>query len=341
MPRSRPATAITRPAPFPRGSTFRLAAPADFHLPRDLCSYGYFLLAPNHWDVDTHVFHRVLTLSDGAADRAVHLQITQPSAGAPLRVRADRALSSAERTRVRAQLTRMLRLDESAATLAEFHALDPRFAPAGRGRLFRSPTLFEDIIKTVTSCNVTWPGTVIMNRRFCEVLGPRAATGVPGFPSAAKLARTRPQTLRARCRAGYRDTRLVELARLFHTGQINTAALEDPAAPDDAVFKLLTDLPGIGPYAAANIMQLMGRYSRLPLDTESVRHGKNILGYRGSSSAIMKRLHAHYAPMGRHAFRSYWFELWDFYESKAGPAHTWRRETTGQMFTAATLNKQS
>ena len=77
----------------------------------------------------------------------------------------------------------------------------------------RSPTFFEDVIKTVTSCNVTWPSTVVMNIRLCEVVGRGGA-----FPTPRRLARTRPATLRARCRVGYRDQRIIELSRMFASG---------------------------------------------------------------------------------------------------------------------------
>src|SRR5205085_11640343 len=115
---------------------------------------------------------------------------------------------------------------------------------------------------------------------------------------------TRPATLRARCRVGYRDQRIIELARLFTTppsrGGLDQAWMQDPATPDDDLWNVLLELPGIGPYAAANIMQLLGRYARLPLDTESVRHGKTVLGMKGSSSKIMKQIHRHFAPFGEH-----------------------------------------
>ena len=55
---------------------------------------------------------------------------------------------------------------------------------------------------------------------------------------------------------------------------------------------------------------------------------------------VMKRVHAHFAPFGDNAFRSYWFEMWVHYEKKAGPAHTWERDTTGRVFTAANMNKK-
>lgn len=322
---------------------FSLKSPEDYLLPRDYCSYGYFLLFPNHWSVREQALTRPLRLSGGV----VGIRVTQPRGpGSPLKIDTSRTLAREEREDASRQITRMLRLDEDERSIAEFHRLDRRWKKSGRGRVSRSPTLFEDVVKTVTSCNVTWPGTVQMNRRLCEVLG-KPVPGKPDaartFPDAAQVSRTRPQTLRARCRVGYRDQRLVELARLFRTpasrGGLDVARLEDLSTPDDEVHEMLMDLPGVGPYAAANIMQLLGRYTRLPLDTESVRHGRTLLGYKGSSAQVMKKVHSHYAPFGPHAFRSYWLEMWEFYESKHGPAWTWERDSTGKMFTAAQLKK--
>lgn len=358
----------------PTRTTLRLQVPDDYLLHRDCCSYGYFLLHPNHWDVKRRVFSRVLNIGAARSDlapHAVHIAISQKGdAGSALSVRVEGlAASTGDTTKsralayeqIRAQITRMLRLDESAETIAKFHAVDPRWKESGHGRVFRSPTLFEDVVKTVTSCNVQWPGTIQMNKRLCEVVGEEVgakaklakpargkqnASDVPApraFPLAPQLSRTRPATLRARCRVGYRDQRIVELAKLFATrperGGVDQVALESPATSDDQVWDMLLELPGVGPYAAANIMQLLGRYARLPLDTESVRHARTVLGYTGSSRDIMKRLHQHYAPFGVDAFRSYWFELWEFYERKHGRAWTWERDSTGKVFTAALLSK--
>ncbi len=319
--------------------TLRLKPPEDFDLARDVCSYGYFLVAPNHWDVKDKAFARTLEFERVP----VRVRITQPKgAGSVLVAAFSRTLSAKTRASATKQLSRMLRLDEGFGEIREFHRVDPRWKRSGRGRLFRSPTFFEDIIKTVTSCNVTWPGTLAMNRRLCEVLGV-GKDGEPGFPSVRTVAGTRPITLRTRCRTGYRDERIVEIAKLFGVprsrGGIDAAWFEDPGTSDQDIHDALLELPGVGPYAAANIMQLLGRYSRLPLDTESVRHGKTVLGMKGTGAQVMKKVREHFAPFGRHAFRSYWFELWSFYESKHGPAWTWERDSTGRVFTAAMLNK--
>lgn len=339
----------------------QLAVPKDYLLARDLCSYGYFLLEPNHWDPRRRSLVTTLDLPAGATTFRI-LQGRPPKAaeiaevrtgaqydpdepgpgkpGQALNVTADRELGKVDAELAKGMLARILRLDESADALAEFHVVDPRFARCGRGRLMRSATIFEDVVKTVTSCNVTWPGTVGMNRRLCNILGRKSPSGLHAFPTAARLARARPATLRARCGVGYRDSRLVELSKMFAAKRRGVGVMqwvENATLSDEQLFRDLVDLPGIGPYAAANILQLLGRYDRLPLDTESVRHGKTVLGMTGSSSQIMKRLTKHYEPFGPHKFRSYWFELWRFYEAKRGHAWTWERETTGKSFTAALL----
>ena len=323
------------------GSRLTILPPDDYVLPRDVCSYGYFLLAPNRWNPTNRTLTRPLDLEGGVAT----VTISQRGAGAdpkrshtsghrwacagePLEVVADRRLTRGEAAEAKRLIGRMLALDGD--SLHEFHTLDKRARATGHGRLFRSPTLFEDVIKTVTRCNVAWTSTISMNQRLCEVIH-------PAFPSARQMARRRPSTLRARCSVGYRDKRMVELARLFVAGKVNEQWLADPAVPDAEVFKFLVGLPGLGPYSAANVMQLIGRYERLPIDTETYRHARAVLGMEGTDAKLHRLVEAHYAPFGRHKFRRYWFELWEFYEAKRGPAWTWDPDTTGKTFTASAL----
>ena len=296
-----------------------LTVPADFQLARDACSYGYISLAPNRWDVREHSFSRPLLLHD----RICSVRITQPRKH--LKVELSRSLRPRELSELNSQICRMLRLDMTTAMVKEFHAIDPRWGKSGRARLVRSPTLFEDVLKTVMSCNVTWAGTVGMSRRMCEVLGEGELENRT-FPSPQSIAARRPAFLRTRCRLGYRDERIVQLAKLWKRGSIDETWLHNPATPDAAIHEYLIELPGIGPYAAANIMQLLGRYARLPCDTETVRHGRTVLSFKGNSASVSRQVRQHFAPFGQWQFLSYWLELWSMYEKSRGPAWLWEEE---------------
>ena len=162
---------------FTPAARFSIPAPPDFQLPRDANSYGYVVLAPNRWSVEEQALYRAMDLPGGPA--LVRLAqpgfsgFARPVKPAPPRliVHASRALTPIDRAEIRRQATRMLRLDFTRRDAARFHRLDARWQASGRARLFRSPSFFEDTIKTVTSCNVAWPSTVNMNERLCAVLG--------------------------------------------------------------------------------------------------------------------------------------------------------------------------
>ena len=67
---------------------------------------------------------------------------------------------------------------------------DLAWAAQGAGRLLRSPTVFEDVVKTICTTNCTWSATVRMVSALVGTLG-RPAVGAPGrraFPTPAAMA---------------------------------------------------------------------------------------------------------------------------------------------------------
>ncbi len=62
------------------------------------------------------------------------------------------------------QVRHMLRLDEDLSAFYAMAAADPVLAwvPNGAGRMLRSPTVFEDLVKTICTTNCTWSATVRM-----------------------------------------------------------------------------------------------------------------------------------------------------------------------------------
>ena len=58
------------------------------------------------------------------------------------------------------------------------------------------------------------------------------------------------------------------------SGDLDLEALEDRSISDEALLKRLTCLPGLGPFSATNMLQLLGRYALIACDSETIRHLK-------------------------------------------------------------------
>jgi 3-methyladenine DNA glycosylase/8-oxoguanine DNA glycosylase len=335
-------------------SRLTLRIPADFELFKAVCSYGHFLLAPNHWDRDKQRFTRPLR---DAKNRVVRVTITQPERAATLKKRSespvgsstagplphgrgsfntiaiqcDRSIERADHKVIKAQVVRMLRTDDD---MADWYTLHRTAKRRGFGRLFRSPTLFEDMIKTITSCNVAWAGTILMNKLLVEHVGNGA------FPTPEEVADFGEERLKSRCKVGYRAGRIARLARQIVEGEVDLDWYEHPDRTSDETHDKLLKLHGIGPYAAANINMLIGFYDRLAIDTETYRHF--CLSQKVERPENPKKLHdaieAYYGKWSPYDFIAYWFELWQDYESRFGPSHKWDRDQDAKQFTAAALN---
>lgn len=191
------------------------------------------------------------------------------------------------------------------------------------------------MVKTITNCNVGWPSTVRMNELLV------AKVGAGAFPTPAMLARLTPSRLKRSCRVGYRAKRIIGLARRFDSGDLDPAWFESPERDAEELREKLLMLDGFGPYAAANVLQLLGHDDDLPIDTETYRlyckqHGvlrpKNL-------ARLDDAIRSHYEPFRPHRFLAYWFDLWRDYESLQGDAWTWDPEVVGRSFTAATINR--
>jgi N-glycosylase/DNA lyase len=170
----------------------------------------------------------------------------------------------------------LLRLDQDLSGFYASLADDPELAWAvsGAGRMLRSPTVFEDVVKTICTTNCSWGLTVTMVNALVTHLGEPAVGGdgplTHAFPTPAAMASVDEEFYRRVVRAGYRAPRLLELARAVADGAIDLERLATATRdelPDPEIERVLLALPGIGPYAAAHIMMTLGRNSRLILDS--------------------------------------------------------------------------
>jgi 3-methyladenine DNA glycosylase/8-oxoguanine DNA glycosylase len=140
-----------------------------------------------------------------------------------------------------------------------------------------------------------------------------AADGVTGrraFPTAEAMASADESFYREVVRAGYRGAYLRSLAASVASGEADLESLSSSASPDladDEVAERLLALPGVGPYAAAHVMMLLGRYSRLILDAWTrPKYARLTTGRKPPSDRTIERRFKRY---GRYAGLAFWLFL--------------------------------
>jgi 3-methyladenine DNA glycosylase/8-oxoguanine DNA glycosylase len=210
----------------------------------------------------------------------------------------------------------LLALDLDLSPFYELAAEDPELSwvVSGAGRMIRSPTVFEDVVKTVCTTNCSWALTTRMVTALVEHLGEPAA-GAPAegwrgraFPTPEAMAAATDRFYRDVARAGYRGPYLRRLARMVASGQVDLEALGGSnELTDDEVEERLLALPGVGPYAAAHVMLMLGRYSRMILDSWTRPTYARLRGSRRpvSDAAIVRRFRRY----GAHAGLAFWCYL--------------------------------
>ena len=180
-------------------------------------------------------------------------------------------------------------------------------ADEGMGRMLRSPSIWEDLVKLVLTTNCSWAFTTQMVQALVEIYGERTPDGARSFPQPERLASVGEDLLRKRVRAGYRAPHLARLARETAAGRIDPesweAGLQDPA---DLRRELLA-LPGVGPYVAENMLKLLGRPDGLALD--SWLRAKYARVYHGGRPVTDRTIARRYARMGEWGGLALWCEM--------------------------------
>jgi 3-methyladenine DNA glycosylase/8-oxoguanine DNA glycosylase len=170
----------------------------------------------------------------------------------------------------------MLGLDQD---LSPFYALarsEPKLVRAearAQGRVLRSPTLFEDAVKTMLTVNTSWAGTIRMVEALVEQFGdPLPADPTRrSFPTPERVADADEEILRSRTRLGFRAPSVLQLARSVASGALDLEALKRVEIPTAELRQRLLAIRGIGPYAAANLLMILGRYDFIPVDSWAMK----------------------------------------------------------------------
>jgi 3-methyladenine DNA glycosylase/8-oxoguanine DNA glycosylase len=297
-------TSLRLPLRGPRGEPVDLA--------RTLNSHGFADLAPSAFDARTSTLSVTVPVP-GSRPRRIRIG---PGRGTNARVE---VLGPPPGPRVQAAAltgaAHVLRLDQDLAGFYSLAAADPdlAWATAGAGRMLRSPTVFEDVVKTICTTNCAWGATVRMVDALVSSLGEPAVGGVGpltnAFPTPAAMAAAPASFYRGVVRAGYRGPYMIELARRVDAGEVDLDAMAASTAEDrtdDDIERELLALPGVGPYAAAHVMMTMGRNSRLILDSWTRPTYARLIGRKHVADATIVRRFRRYGP---HAGLAFWLVL--------------------------------
>jgi 3-methyladenine DNA glycosylase/8-oxoguanine DNA glycosylase len=293
--------------------------PPSFDLDLTVRSHGFYDLAPWEYDPERRVLSRPLLLSSG---RAVVVAVAPGAGGRGIafRVASEGRLAALDAAEARAALRTCLSLDDD---LAPFHELVRALeaSPPGRrplpalswaveraaGRLLRSPTVYEDAVKTLCTTNCAWALTRLMVKNLVEHLGAPAPGGTRCFPTPAAMAGRDERFYRDVVRAGYRAPWLARLSRAVASGALDVEGWRDPSFATDALALRIRALDGFGPYASEHLLRLLGRYDHLALDSWSRAKLARLRGKRQvPPDATIRRW---FAPYGRFAGLALWLEL--------------------------------
>jgi 3-methyladenine DNA glycosylase/8-oxoguanine DNA glycosylase len=237
----------------------------DFNFRRTVRSHGWCELLPFAFDEATWTLTRVLDLADTAP---VTLKIKGMARA--IKVNTSRRLSRKHQAEVVRNLRHMLRLDDEIGIFYKLVANDTEFAwipTQGAGRLLRSPTVFEDLVKMICTTNCSWALTEKMVTGLVNYLGREGPDGQRTFPTPQAMALMPLKFYRDEIRTGYRAAYFKELADRTASGSLNVEKWRESDLPTDILKKEIKGVKGVGDYAAENLLKLLGRYDGLALDS--------------------------------------------------------------------------
>jgi 3-methyladenine DNA glycosylase/8-oxoguanine DNA glycosylase len=299
-------------------ATTRLSVKRPFSLFSTVVSHGWYQTLPFRWVSGDEALLRAEALRDG---RVMLVRVEEVAAkqrnyrDLVITVTGESARDPGIASEMSRRVDIMLHATED---LSEFYALAatvPELKEArrlGAGRCMRAPTLWEDVVKTILSTNVTWRQAVAMINRLAELGDPCPADpSLRSWPSPGQVIRAKEKFLRDTVRAGYRSPYIIELAKAQKSGAIDLDALDAAAKKmnEKQLYDALVALKGIGKSSAHFLMNLLGHYDHLPVDSATYSYAKRELfhGKRPTEKQIRRR----FARYGKWQSLAYWFGRWE------------------------------
>jgi 3-methyladenine DNA glycosylase/8-oxoguanine DNA glycosylase len=302
-------------------TSLTLPARPPFSFRSVVFSHGWAQLAPFAFDEASSTLIYVDRLASG---RVLEYRVTGSPAGVTVRVEGE--LNKAEKAEISEKITWMFGLDMDFSEFYAWARREPKLAQVkkkAQGRVLRSPTLFEDVLRTILTTNTLWAATKRMTANLVAQFGdplsnldrsPGRGDGADevrhAFPTPERLARVPEAVLRAETRLGYRAPYIPDLARRVASREINLEIFKYSDLPTHELRKELMKMKGIGPYASANLLMLLGRYDFLTIDTWALKMVSH--EWHGGNPVTPADVESPFEQWGKWKGLAYWFWDWSY-----------------------------
>jgi len=250
---------------------FTLNPPTPFSLYSVIHSHGWFQLLPCEILDDGQALAYTMQL---AAGKVTRFEIS--AVDNLIQISTSDDLQADEEEEVRKSVYWMLSMDSNLEGFYEAAKDEPRLQKAvqkAAGRILRSSSLFEDVVKTILTTNTLWNATKSMARKLVSSYGAAHPhdPNLHAFPKPEAVAAVPEEELKETVRVGYRAPFIAELARRITDGSLDLEGLRTSQLPSKELRAEFLKIKGLGPYAAANLLMLLGRYDFLPIDSWALK----------------------------------------------------------------------
>lgn len=240
-----------------------IETPKNFSFRSTIYSHGWCELAP--FELDEKNSRLSYVFREGKGKKPLAATISEEKKR--LRIDLERKPSD---SKIINDARHLLRLDDDIDGLYESvngHERLNWVVKKRAGRMLRSPTVFEDLVKTICTTNCSWGLTKSMVKNLVEKLGEPTKNAKRAFPTPEAMAGVSADFYRNEIRAGYRSPYFVELAEAVAGGKLDPQEWLTSDLPTPELKKEMKKVKGVGDYAAENLLKLVGRYDGLALDS--------------------------------------------------------------------------
>lgn len=272
-------------------------------------SHGWCRLAPNFADGPS-----LRTTVSLPSQKAIGVSINWSRRPRSIKASySSSGLSKEDKRVIKDYLIRMFRIDEDFNEFWRLCRKDRALAVISRrrlGGLLRSPTLFEDLIKTLCTTNCHWRNTQNMVEKLCIGFGLESNSGnheggfKQAFPTPELLAKA-PLSKLKNAGLGYRAPYVNHISRAVYEGKLDLDNLENERDSYQLIKQIL-ELPGFGQYAASHMLMLLGHYDYIPCDSEVAAYLK--VPPRTREPEVRKMITEKYHTWGKYKYLAFKLE---------------------------------